>query len=350
MRTALITTTINIPTVLRLYRRLDPDVRFFVAADRKTNPAAYEFCVELGNTKIIPPDRHGDLPYAPFNSIQRRNIALLEALKWGADVIVSVDDDNAPLDKNYFLHTGKARGKFFSGFGGGFEAPQAFSGVQAYNLSGWFDVGQFLDPVSPHRGYPVDCASQPWYGPVTDAKIGVAAGICLGDPDILAVTRIARAPTVHRVSELLRAGIVVDPITWTVFNSQNTAICRELAPAWMMVPGISRYDDIIASLIVQRVGRERGYHVHFGQPFVWQQRNTHNLVTDLEGEMWGMNYVADFANVLNGINLPGKTVLDDVRTIWTRFAELAETGVTLWLPEAAWRAGLAWCDAVEKVL
>ena len=36
MKTALITTTVNIPTVLALYRKLGPDVSFFVAADEKT--------------------------------------------------------------------------------------------------------------------------------------------------------------------------------------------------------------------------------------------------------------------------------------------------------------------------
>ena len=86
-------------------------------------------------------------------------------------------------------------------------------------------------------------------------------------------------PIVHRVSELLRAGIVVNPkTTHTVFNSQNTAVIRELAPAFFMVPQWGRYDDIFASLMVQRLMRERGLVTHFGQPFVWQQRNAHDLL------------------------------------------------------------------------
>ena len=35
MKTALITTTINVPRVLELYCKLDPDVRFFVALRSK---------------------------------------------------------------------------------------------------------------------------------------------------------------------------------------------------------------------------------------------------------------------------------------------------------------------------
>jgi len=37
-----------------------------------------------------------------WNTITRRNIALLEALRWGADVIITVDDDNIPLSSTYF--------------------------------------------------------------------------------------------------------------------------------------------------------------------------------------------------------------------------------------------------------
>ena len=48
MNTALVTTTINVPKVLSLYRRLDRDVRFFVAGDLKTPAETIEFCHELG--------------------------------------------------------------------------------------------------------------------------------------------------------------------------------------------------------------------------------------------------------------------------------------------------------------
>ena len=96
----------------------------------------------------------------------------------------------------------------------------------------------------------------------------------LGDPDTSAVDRISRHPTVHQVSELLRAGIVTDPREcYAPLNSQNIAFVRELAPCFLMVPVFGRYDDIYASLLAQRVMREHNFHVHFGQPFVWQQRN-----------------------------------------------------------------------------
>lgn len=340
MKTALITTTINVPRVLRNYRQLDPDVRFFVAADLDTDAEAYELCDDIGNCESIRPTVHGFLPWAPYNSIARRNVALLEALRWGADVIVSVDDDNIPLPPGNWVSD-----SYFENFDLRLTQPYHGLSIRGQGKYTWFDVGQFLGPVAPHRGIPIDrLAAHIAFDPVVGVKVGVAAGICLGDPDISAVTRIADHPTVHRVSEVLRAGIVVDPLVdWTVFNSQNTAIVRELAPAWMMWPCIGRYDDIMASLVVQRIARERGYHIHFGQPFVWQQRNAHDLVGDLEGEVWGMRNVARVAEEIDRIDLgSATTVTEQVRRIFFALEHR--------VPIEATEAGLSWCDAVEGVL
>ena len=96
------------PTVLSLYRACDPDVMFFIAGDRKTDDLAVtNFLIDIPNHAYYGIDTQHKLGYKCSrllgeNTITRRNIMLLEALKWGADVIVTVDDDNIPLDKTYF--------------------------------------------------------------------------------------------------------------------------------------------------------------------------------------------------------------------------------------------------------
>ena len=360
MKTALITTTINIPKVLELYRAHDPDVRFFIAVDEKT--PSFEPLVPLDNCLCIWGKEYKCSELIGWNTIARRNIAMLEALKWGADQIVVVDDDNFPIDQHYFHN-----------FGVVFD--RAFNGLQATSESGWFDIGTLLDPIASHRGFPHEKASPASFSHCTGRKVGVAAGICLGDPDISAVTRIARAPIVHRVSELLRSGIVVDPAgerrielttaksehtehpftemayrattrgTWTVFNSQNTAIIRELAPAFFMVPQWQRYDDIFASLLVQRLMRERGLVVHFGQPFVWQQRNQHNLLKDLRAEQFGSERVLDFTTWLDGFVFTGKEkVTDRMRVMFTNLPD--------WMPDRGkiQEMVLAWCSDCDEVM
>lgn len=355
MKTALITTTINIPKVLELYRAHDPDVRFFVEGDQKTPKEAPDFLAKLGVdvTRFRGRSDYKCDPLIGWNTISRRNIALLEALKCGADKIVVIDDDNICLNERYFHDFRRALN-------------EPFSGLQATSPSGWFDVGTLLDPIAPHRGFPHVKRAEPSFASITNARVGVAAGICLGDPDISAATRIARSPIVHRVSELLRAGVVVDPAgerrlecvdpegpviratnrgTWTVFNSQNTAIIRELAPAFFMVPQWKRFDDIFASLIVQRLMRERGYVTHFGMPFVVQQRNQHDLLRDLANEQFGSERILDFTTWLDGFSFSGKeTVTGQMRILFTNLPD--------WMPEQTkiQEMVLAFCDDCDEVM
>lgn len=287
-RVAVATTTINIPHALELMRACDPFVQFFVAGDRKTPVETAAFVNAIENARYIPPSEQNRWECSEligWNCIQRRNVAILEALEWGADIIVLWDDDNIPIDINYFDH-------FVSRFAYPFNGP----GVIGFDY--WFDPGNLLKPKAKHRGFPCNVKSLWSVKPMVNANIGVCAGLCLGDPDIDAVTRIATAPEVHGVSELARSGVVVDPSTWTVYNSQNSAFIRALAPFMFMLPGCGRYDDIYASLICQWTMRRRGLHVHFGPPMIWQSRNPHDLMRDLYGEIEGMGKIKRFAEFL----------------------------------------------------
>jgi len=344
MKLALITTTINVPRVLSLYRAHDASVPFFVAADEKTPDEAYAFCADLGDCEIYTPERQKELGYEcssliGWNTIGRRNIALLEAVRSGAEMIITTDDDNIPMDMDYFF-------KFETTFGWDL-AP--FRGLEASSPQRWFDVGQLFTPPAKHRGFPIGVAPSLVLEPVTGAKIGVAAGACLGDPDIDAVTRIADHPVIHMASEVLKAGVVTDPRrTRTVFNSQNTAFRRDLAACMFMMPGLGRFDDIYASLICQRVMAERNQFVHFGQPFVWQQRNSHDLIADLRVEIDGMAGVEAFAEALWRAPIHSDSDYVDAVTA-CRSLVGGMHGIGL-LPDAAIEAAMAFYGDLEKVL
>ena len=340
MKTALITTTINIPHVLKLYRACSTDVAFFVTGDMKTDSIPFkQFCREIPNCFAYDAvDQNTSMNWAcheriGWNTIGRRNIALLEALKWGADIIVTIDDDNIPMNLDYFDDFEKV-----------LQAP--FSGCQV-EPAVWFNVGALCVPNFVQRGFPVEQLSNCYaVKHVVNAKIGVASGVALLDPDIGAVERIANAPNIHGVYELLRAGVAFRPQwkQWTVFNSQVTTFLRELAPAMLMVPQWKRFDDIFASLICQRVMRHRELFVHHGQPFVAQQRNEHNLHDDLAAEAWGMRYVQAFAAWLDDLELPEVSIASDVRMIYARIQELA------WMPAGVSDIGTTWVSDCEQVL
>lgn len=343
MKTALIITTINVPHVLSLYRAHDPDVRFFVAMDKKTPPEAFDFCNRIDNCHMCEHDHlYKCSKLIGWNTIARRNIALLEALKWGAELIVSIDDDNIPLNPYYFeafaIHW---RRNLYSVFEG-----QLFDGIKIG--PGWFDPGSLCFPADGkpvvQRGFPQQLKTWAKFAPVTGAKIGIAQGMILGDPDTSAVDRISQRPEVHQVSELLRAGIVTDPReTYAPLNSQNIAFVRELAPCFLMVPAFGRYDDIYAGLVAQRVMREFGWHVHFGQPFVWQQRNPHDLLKDLAAEQWGAEHILDFTAWLDGFSS-----FDKCSGV-TGFMRVLFTNLPSWMPKLQ-ELGLAWCDDCDGVM
>jgi hypothetical protein len=340
MRIGLCTTTIHVPHALKLMRKCSADVRFFVAVDKKTPPEIAT--IVDGNTKLLTETIQNDWKCSEaigWNTLARRNIAFLEALKWGADVIYSWDNDNVPVDVHHWQHIWELLAHNVMS-----TTHLKFNGIKVTGDKGWFDPGQLLIPATRHRGFPHNKPVSKQAHPVTDAKVGVAAGLVIGDPDCDASTRIERRPEIGQVHILGSTGVVVDSHTWTVFNSQNTAVIRELIPAWFMMPGVGRHDDIYASLIVQRVARERGLHVHFGPPFTYQQRNKHDLVSDLRAEIDGMENVYKLAKLLDAIILPGKSVIEDVRIIYTQLRNCA------FIPLGAATAGLTWIEDCEGVI
>jgi hypothetical protein len=335
MKIALCTTTINVPHALRLLRKCSADVRFFVAGDRKTPKEAYELVLSLDeNTAVCLPESGHKWKCSKaigWDTIARRNIAFLEALKWDADVIYSWDDDNLPIGTDHFESIEAALG-------------YPFSGIKLSGTGGWFDPGVVLRPAVRHRGFPYNMPLGKMASPVVDARVGVAAGLVIGDPDIDASTRIEHKPDIGQVHIFGEVGFVVDPHAWTVFNSQNTAMLRELVPAWFLMPNVGRHDDIFASLIVQRVARERNLHVHFGPPFTYQERNEHNLIKDLRAEIDGMENVEKLAKLLDSLILPGRSVIEDTCVIYSalRYCDF--------LPIESVNAALLWIEDCEAVL
>lgn len=312
MKIALVTTTINVPRVLRWYRACSTHIKFIIVGDEKTpHDDVTALCAALG-ADYVHPERHSHWrcnAAIGANSIQKRNIGFLEALKWGAHVVISIDDDNAPLGPHYFEDYRKV-----------FQQP--FSGLMAHT-TGFFDIGDFLFPRQKQRGIPYNNDAGLEIDSAVDVRVGVAQGLCIGAADVDAATRFSGTPVVHQVSEVARAGLVVDPLSNTVWNSQNTAIVRELLPAWGMVPHVGRMDDIYASVICHRIMREYGYYAHFGLPMVFQQRNAHNTIKDMRAEIDGYERVAMLADALDHLQLIGDSVIADCRRIWGLISAMA---------------------------
>lgn len=320
MRRALITTTINVPENLRAWREVGMNSRdvVIVAGDLKTPHAAVrDLLDELPGENIYlhPDDQRNYAISDPlgWNTIQRRNVALLEAIRLGAEIITTVDDDNYPVANTYFADVDRV-------LRGG--APYTL----AASTSGWWNAGSLLEPQVTVRGYPLSRRHEvPEMLNLTELdraiRVGVVASLWLGDPDIDAVERIVTNPEVKRVR--MDSNVVLAPGTWCPFNTQSTTFVRELAPLMFMWPHVGRYDDIWASLLTQRVAQELNYQVSFGYPLVHQARNEHDLVRDLEAELLGMRLTDLVAEQLRQTVLPADVApLDALRTCFVRLTEL----------------------------
>lgn len=342
MKTALITTTINVPTVLKLYRKLAPTAAIFIAGDEKTPSAIADFVSELKTGLETCPGATGMFYYSVehqkelgyehseligFSTDSRRNVALLKALKWGAEIIISIDDDMIPLGGE-------------CDFAGLFEFP--FDGLQLGAPNQWFDAGQFTIPPAKQRGLPFDMQFATAAESVVDAKIGVAQGIILGVPDTDACTSITSKPFVHSASDILRNGFVVHPHAHAVFNSQLTAFRRELAPAFAQFYNHQgRNTDILASVLMRRIMRDRGLYTYFGLPCGFHARQPRPLFNDLKAEMYGLERIAGLSEFLWHMPTQQHSITDDCRDLIAAYPMFSDD-----LKEAAF----AWYNDVERVL
>lgn len=325
MKTTIVTTTIHIPTFLTAYEKNiqrygHENVDFIVIGDKKTPPEARAFCETISNCQYIGlmgQDRYLQrypqlLAHIPHNSFERRDIGLLMAYEHGADVIITIDDDN--------LATGHDAVGFHQIVGTTICIPTFTS------TSGWFNVCEMLkeenDVEFYHRGYsPKHRWEKDTDAYVTrmdgDEVVVVNAGLWLNNPDTDAITRLERKLNVTGFADGVPTSIALAPGTWSPFNCQNTALARQVIPAYFMSPIAGRHSDIFASYVVNRITERLGDVITFGLPLANHERSAHNLWHDVELEREGMQRTDEFCDALRAVKLTGYSYHDC-------FGEIAE--------------------------
>jgi len=326
MKTCILTTTINVPTLLRDYAlnirdHGHDDVEFIVIGDRKTPAAAAEFCAQVEKESgcrlnyfdvARQQDYLARFPQLnrliPWNSIQRRNVGLIYALEQGYDNVISIDDDNFLMPGSDFV------GEHITGLG--VNASQKIVGTD----TGWFNCLGMMQTnfgtVYP-RGFALGKRWQPENWKFSDAvrKPVVNAGLWAGDPDIDALTRIyfpveSRLPLTHDYLTLAKN-------SWCPINTQNTAFHRGAAAvSFVVVMGyelnglkVARYDDIWMSWFLRAIMDHFGDAARYGKPVVQQNRNQHNLFRDLREELPAMEINEQLIEVCRHAKFTGETYL-----------------------------------------
>ena len=185
----------------------------------------------------------------------------------GADVMATVDDDNIPYDF----------------WGSDLYIDKELDVIIYESENGYFDpLSATKHNDLKYRGYPIEMV--PTKNKIKSIgyekrKVLVQADLWNGDPDIDAICRLSKQPEVEFEIKEPFASNQASP-----FNSQNTFISREVIPYYMMYPNVGRMDDIWASYTVQK---QFPNSVIYNKASVYQERNEHDIVLDLEREIIG---------------------------------------------------------------
>lgn len=268
MKKIIVTTTIQPPTKASILFSQKEGWDLIVVGDSKTPHEEYKKL----NCIYLHPDYQQDTykeisDLLGWKTIQRRNIGFIEAYRRGADIIATVDDDNIPYDswgKDLLL---------------GREVE-----VDLYEPE-----LDYFDPLSVtntkdlwHRGYPIEDLTNKnnvQYKGKIKKKFLVQADLWDGDPDIDAICRLSKTPCVKYEN--------ISPYTsnkLSPFNSQNTFLDKEAFPHYMVLPFTGRMDDIWGGYLLQQ---KFGNCVVYNKSSVYQERNTQDLVRNLENEIIG---------------------------------------------------------------
>ena len=246
------------------------DHHLIVVGDKKT-PADwhYENCTYLNTDAQI--DLCSSLATViPFNHYGRKMTGYVYAMQQGADIIIDTDDDNIPYDD-----------WSFPGFEGNF--------LTSKKDLGWINIYHHFSgqPIWP-RGLPLRNINDnrdklQWQKEKANHKIGIWQGLADDDPDVDAIYRLtSNKPCTF----LKKEPIVLEKGTVCPFNSQNTAIQKQLFPLLFLPSFVTfRFTDILRGIIAQPILWQHDYRLGFTEATVVQKRNEHDYFKDFESEV-----------------------------------------------------------------
>ena len=229
----------------------------------------------------------------PTRSYSRKNLAYLEAIMAGAQVIVETDDDNFPRDAFWMPRTRQVR-------------------ARRVDADGWVNTYHYFSKsfIWP-RGLPLRYARgavAPLYEPEL-MECPVQQGLADANPDVDAVFRM-----LFPLPFSFESG--VEPVAlsgraWCPFNSQNTTFFRDAFPLLYLPAHCSfRMTDIWRSFVAQRVLYQLGKAVLFHECTVWQERNEHDLHRDFCDEIPGYQHNDEIRSALIEVDLTNTTSIN----------------------------------------
>jgi hypothetical protein len=288
------------------------------------------FIKSLGNLLFYSIENQESLSFRlvkklPFNHYSRKNIGYLLAVKANPSMIYETDDDNSPL-KNWRwpdFHCSEMLG-----------STKLFVNIYRY----------FSEDHSWPRGFPLEyIKDRNTEGTVAQSnivEIGVWQGQVTGEPDVDAIFRLSieKNPVFKE-----KPPVYIKSGHYCPFNSQNT-LWNPLAFSLMYLPSFvtSRFTDILRGYIAQRLMQDKGLHLGFVGPNVFQNRNQHNLMRDFQDELDVYLNVSRIVDLLNSTDT-GNNTLQGLRNIYKVLVD------NRFLPERELELVDLWCEDITDL-
>jgi len=219
------------------------------------------------------------------NHYARKNIGYLFAIKNGANIIYDTDDDNIPYD--YWS---------FPDFKCDNICVSSNKFINIYKL--------FTDDNVWPRGYPLDqVTTKSSYSLNNDKthEIGIWQGLADKQPDVDAIYRLIINKPI-RFNQ--NTPFCLPENFYCPINSQNTLWRKEAFHLLYLPNYVSfRFTDILRGYIAQRLLWQQKLLVGYTGASVFQERNTHNLMTDFEDEIIFYTNTKRIVDYLDNIKL-----------------------------------------------
>jgi hypothetical protein len=355
-RVSIVTTTIFPPAFLRSYSEnlaafgRTEQVSIFIAGDRRV-PPEMQTDVERARSegidvRFLTLDDQARLlrPFPdlaaiiPENSDNRRNAGFVAALLDGADVVISIDDDNFCREGEDFVAAHLAVGNEL-------EHREARGANGWYNLCSLLEAAPAPELLYP-RGFPYRRRSpgSGSLGSPTSGRVGVNVGLWLLDPDTDAIGRLLASPVVSGWSG---ESVLLGPGVRCPINTQNTALSRDAMGAYYYVRmgaqlkglTLDRFGDILSGYFLQVCADAVGDRIRIGSPVLEHRRNPHDLLVDLYHELAGVMMLEDLSEFFSSVQLPGGSYLEAYRAASDELERFVSS-----------QKGFVWTDETKEYL
>ena len=233
----------------------------------------------------------------PYNTDARRNIGYLMALQDGADIVISMDDDNYPTgDINEYIRQHSITGSLNKS-------------QEIESSTKWFNICDILENDKKVNIYP---RGFPYYARIENKikvnirtrKIAINQGLWFESPDVDAITNLVANSS---ITGMATSSMILSKNTWSPINSQNTAVSKKAMYSYMFMIGFKRFGDILQGYLARKCIDQMGEYVRYGTPLVNHRRNAHNYLKDMLAETPEMLMIEETLPWLRGMQLESKS-------------------------------------------